>query len=408
MTSLPFSAPPWPVPTSANLTPSTVSIPDDDIERLKSLLKLSPIPKPNFWNTSQDGQFGLPRETLVELINYWANDYDWRKWEAALNSIPQFNITISDDDSKDYKINFLALFSKNPSAVPILFLHSWPGSVVEYLPILQKLKSQHDPESLPYHIIVPHHIGFGFSDAPSPDKNFTFLDNARLMSKMMHALGFDKSGYITQGGDLGGWTAPAIANIDPACKLVHMSMLNISPPNGENVEEGIRDGKYTADEVAAFGRMADFPKKEMAFVQLDGTKPATAGYIFGSNPVALLAWLGDKMHRWSDETPDKDIILTNVALYWFTGCYPTSIYVHLMVLGDPDTMLNSWKTLKVPLGHSCFKKEITTAPERWIQQTERVKWYRMHEKGGHFAALEVPETLWKDVEDFIGAFWNKN
>jgi microsomal epoxide hydrolase len=405
MSSLPFSAAPWAVPTSANLTSSTISIPDGEIEKLKTLLKLSPIPKANIWNSREDGAFGLPRDTLTELVDYWANDYDWKKWEATLNSIPQFDITVTDDDSKDYKINLLALFSKNPAAIPILFLHSWPGSVVEYLPILQKLKSQYDPESLPYHIIVPHHIGFGFSDAPPLNKPFTHIDNARLISKMMHSLGFDKTGYVTQGGDLGGWTAPVIANIDPACKLVHMSMLNISPPPGEDVEEGIKAGKYTPDEMAAFGRMADFQKKETAFIQLDGTKPATAGYIFGSNPIALLSWIGDKMHRWSDETPHKDLILTNVALYWFTGCYPTSIYLHLTVLEDHELMMNAWKSLKVPLGHSAFKKELVTAPERWIRQTEQVKWYRMHEKGGHFAALEEPDALWKDVQDFIGAFW---
>ncbi|RBR07161.1 hypothetical protein FVER53590_12951 [Fusarium verticillioides] len=407
MSSLPFSAPPWPVPASANLTPSTISVPESEIERLKTLLKLSPIPNANIWNSREDGAFGLPRDTLTELVEYWANGYDWKKWEATLNSIPQFNITVTDDDSKDYKINFLALFSKNPDAVPILFLHSWPGSVVEYLPILQKLKSEYDSDSLPYHIIVPHHVGFGFSDAPPLDKPFTHIDNACLMSKMMHSLGFDKTGYVTQGGDLGGWTAPVIANIDPACKLVHMSMLNISPPPGENVEEGIKAGNYTPDEMAAFGRMADFQKKETAFIQLDGTKPATAGYIFGSNPIALLAWIGDKMHRWSDETPSKDLILTNIALYWFTGCYPTSIYLHLTVLEDHELMMNAWKSLKVPLGHSAFKKELVTAPERWIRETEQVKWHRMHDKGGHFAALEEPDALWRDVEDFIGAFWEK-
>ncbi|KAK6715684.1 hypothetical protein SNK04_006638 [Fusarium graminearum] len=407
MSSLAFNVLPHPVPASANLTASTISIPDSEIDRLKTLLKLSPIPEPNVWNGREDGSFGIPRSELLDLVNYWEKDYDWRKWEATLNSIPQYNITVTDDDSKSYMINFFALFSKNPSAIPILFLHGWPGSVVEYLPILQKLQSDYSPETLPYHIIVPHHIGYPFSDPPHLDKEFTHSDNARLMSKMMHSLGFDKTGYVSQGGDFGGWTAPVIANIDPACKLVHMNMLNVMPPVGEDVEAGIREGRYSPDEVAAFGRLAEFSKTGTAFIQLDGTRPASAGYLIGTNPVALLAWIGDKMIQWSDSVPDRDLILTNVALYWFTRSYPTSIYVHRMAFENPELLMAGWKNIKAPLGYSCFKKDLVTAPERWIQQTKQVKWYRMHEKGGHFPALEEPDALWKDVQDFIGAFWNK-
>ncbi|KAF5658596.1 epoxide hydrolase [Fusarium heterosporum] len=407
MDSNPFGRPPHHVPASANLTPSNISIPDSEIQRLKTLLELSPIPEPNLWNAREDGAFGLPRDTLLKLVNYWANGYDWKKWESSLNSIPQFTIRVTDDDSEDFAINFFALFSKKPSAIPVLFLHGWPGSVVEYFPILQKLQSRYDAEALPYHIVVPHHIGFPFSDTPPLDKEFTHFDNARLMSKMMHALGFGERGYVAQGGDLGGWTAPVIANIDPACKLVHMNMLNVPPPAGEDVENGMKSGLYSADEIAAFARMAEFGKKETAFIQLDGTKPATAGYLFASNPVALLAWIGDKIIRWTDKTPGDDLILTNIALWWFSGCYPTSIYLHRTVLEDHELMMNAWKILKVPLGYSAFKKELVTAPERWIQETGQISWYRMHEQGGHFAALEEPDTLWKDVEDFVAEFWEK-
>ncbi|KAM0535367.1 hypothetical protein ACHAO7_012348, partial [Fusarium culmorum] len=140
---------------------------------------------------------------------------------------------------------------------------------------------------------------------------------------------------------------------------------------------------------------------------LDGTRPASAGYLVGTNPVALLAWIGDKMIQWSDTAPGRDLILTNVALYWFTRSYPTSIYVHRMAFENPELLMAGWKNIKAPLGYSCFKKDLVTAPERWIQHTEQVKWYRMHGKGGHFPALEEPDALWKDVQDFIGAFWNK-
>ena len=106
-------------------------------------------------------------------------------------------------------------------------------------------------------------------------------------------------------------------------------------------------------------------------------------------------------------SPDRDRILSNVALYWFTRSFPTSIYVHRMVFENVELLMADWKAIQKPLGYSCFKNDLSTPPERWIKQTEQVKWYRIHERGGHFPALEEPETLWRDVEAFIGEFWGK-
>jgi pimeloyl-ACP methyl ester carboxylesterase len=306
-----------------------------------------------------------------------------RKWESILNSFPQFKITIADDDSKSYKIQFFALFSSNPSAIPILLLHGWPGSVVEFLPLLLSLRSRYagsGPASLPYHIIIPHFIGYGFSDPPPLDKDFTHVDNARLMSKMMHALGFSKSGYVVQGGDLGSATALVVASDDPACKLIHVNLLNIPPPPGVDVEADIKAGKYTPDETQSLINTMDFLKKKAAFIQFDGTRPALAGFLVGCSPVGLLAWIGEKIMTWSDETPDIDLILTNVALYWFSGCYPTSIAHHQLVVDDPGPLTNGWKGVNVPLGYSWFKKELANPPKAWIDHTGKVSWYRTHDK----------------------------
>jgi len=234
---LPFSTPPHPVDESANLTPYSISIPDSDLENLNTLLKLSHIAAPNFENSHEDGYFGIPRDSLVNLVSHWQTKYSWRKWESALNSIPQYTITITDDDDDDnhpYTIHFLALFSENPAAIPILLLHGWPGSVVEFLPLLQHVRSRSGAE-LPYHIIVPHLVGYGFSSPPPRDRDFTHVDNARLMAKLMCTLGF--KGYVVQGGDLGGATAPIISGLDEACRLVHVNMLGIPPPEGTDVED---------------------------------------------------------------------------------------------------------------------------------------------------------------------------
>ncbi|KAH8195950.1 hypothetical protein TruAng_009870 [Truncatella angustata] len=408
MESIPFGTLPHPVSPPASLTPFTISIPDHELERLNLLLKHSTIARPNIWNSGEGGSLGISREKLVNLVEHWKNVYDWRKWESVLNSIPQYKITLSDDDSKSYEIHFFGLFSTNASAIPVVLLHGWPGSMVEFLPILLKLRSQYEPSSLPYHIIVPHYVGFPFSSAPPLNREFTHLDNARLITRMVHALGFSESGYVVQGGDLGSATATAIASVDPACKLVHVNLLQIPPPAGVDIEADIRAGKYTPEEIISLNNTAEFLKTGTAFIMVDGHEPSTAGLLIGSNPVALLTWIGGKMVEWSDETPDVDLILTNVALYWFTGCYSTSIGHHRLIAGGNfEPLTGGWKTVEVPLGYSWFRKEISNPPKVWIDQTGKVSWYRTHSKGGHFPALEKPEELWKDVEDFIAEFWSK-
>src|SRR3569833_1219349 len=242
-----------------------------------------------------------------------------KTWESRINSLPQYKITIPDDDGKAYRIHFLGLFSTNPAAIPILFLHGWPGSVAEFLPLLLKLRDQYassGPASLPYHIIVPHHVGFGFSDPPPTASPFTHADNARLMSKMMHALGYSESGYVVQGGDLGAATAPVIAELDTACKLVHVNLFIMPPPEDVDVGADIIAGKYAPDEVATLANVMVFLLWGFVFFLVVGFCPSSAGFVIGSNPVGLLAWIGEGLLAWSDQTPDEDLILTNVSLYW--------------------------------------------------------------------------------------------
>ncbi|EKG14047.1 hypothetical protein MPH_08789 [Macrophomina phaseolina MS6] len=98
----------------------------------------------------------------------------WRAWEAKFNSIPQYTIDVRDNDSHTYAVHFMCLFSTNPSAIPIIFPHGWPGSVFEFLPLLLHLREKYaTPDALPYNIVVPHLIGFGFSSPPPLDKDFT-------------------------------------------------------------------------------------------------------------------------------------------------------------------------------------------------------------------------------------------
>lgn len=129
---------------------------------------------------------------------------------------------MTDDDNSTFTIHFVALFSTNPSAVPIAFFHGWPGSFLEFLPMLELLQKKYpSPDQLPYHIIVPSLPGFAFSDRPPKDRNWTTQDSARLMHKLLEALGFAETGYAVQGGDIGSYISRSLAAKYDACKAIH-------------------------------------------------------------------------------------------------------------------------------------------------------------------------------------------
>lgn len=150
-----------------------------------------------------------------------------------------------------------------------------------------------------------------------------------------------------------------------------------------------RAGVYTPDEIASLSQTQSFLARGTAFIELDGTRPSTAGFIIGSNPVSMLAWIGEKMISWTDSavfdpctnTVHRELLLTNVSLYWFSRCYPTSMYHHrIAVKGLLSDLTSGWRDVRVPMGYSWFRKEISNPPKAWIDKTGKVAWYNKHEK----------------------------
>ncbi|KAM5381112.1 hypothetical protein ACJZ2D_003028 [Fusarium nematophilum] len=405
-----FATLPHPVARKAHIRPFRISVPQQEINKLHLLLDNCPIADANWENSQEDGRFGTTRDWLVTAVEEWRDNYKWRHWEQRLNSYPQYMIDVKDDDDRVYTIRFHAMFSKNPTALPIVFLHGWPGSAIEFIPMLDVILRQYPtPDSLPYHILVPDLIGFGFSSRPPLDKDFGYVDAARILVKMMHSLGFtaENGGYVTQGGDLGAMIAPKMAVLDPdGCRLTHVNMLLVPPPEGTDVEEDIRSGKYTHDEIEALRSGSEFLATGFGYALIQGTRPATSGLAIGSSPIALLSWIGEKFVQWSDRTctPSLGLILSNVSFYWFSNCYSTSMWHYRLAITEGSNFGVTWAGIERPLGYTWFKRDISTPPKRWLDSIGIVKWYRCHEQGGHFAALEQPEVLWGDVVDMIADF----
>ena len=211
-----------------------------------------------------------------------------RKEEDRINALPNFTTKIEDDDGNSYDVHFAALFSTTPDAIPIAFLHGWPRSFLEFVPLLELLQEKYSPDDLPYHIIVPSLPGFALSSDPPHDKDWTTIDMGRVVHKLMLSLGFGKSGYLVQGGDIGSLVSRVIAARYDECKGMHLNfMLN----NG--IQEKARDDdKLTEQEQKGLTRMEKFFSKGRAYAHEHGTKPATIGFVMASSPIAQLAWIG--------------------------------------------------------------------------------------------------------------------
>jgi len=184
------------------------------------------------------------------------------------------------------------------------------------------------------------------------------------------------------------------------CKAVHVNFFPIrSPP------ENIPSSTLTPRDEQGLKRREDFLTTGAAYAIEHASRPSTIGLVLASNPLALLAWIGEKFLAWSDENPSLHTILESVTLYWFTESFPRGIYPYRGRF-EP---VPKWQTefFKKPLGFSNFPKEVTPTPKSWVEIEANLVFYREHVKGGHFAALEQPELLLGDLEDFVKQVWVK-
>ena len=202
------------IPKQATLQvkPYEIKVSDEELQHFKQLLTLSRLAPLTYENNQTDpNKFGVTREWMSSTKKYWENDYDWRKREDIFNSFPNFKTTIKDEETNfTFDIHFVGLFSEKADAIPITFLHGWPGSHLEFLGLLEVLKKQYNPADLPYHLIVPSLPGWTLSNGPPSDRNFVTEDIARVINKLMVGL-FGDTQYIAQGGDIGSYV----------CRVLH-------------------------------------------------------------------------------------------------------------------------------------------------------------------------------------------
>ncbi|KAL6707522.1 hypothetical protein ACN47E_004092 [Coniothyrium glycines] len=378
--------------------PYQLQVDDQKLQDLQTLLKLSPVAKETYENLQNDGshgQFGVSRKWIVEAKKHWQESFDWRKEETHINSFPNFKTKVTDNDGSIFDIHFAALFSSKADAVPLAFFHGWPGSFLEFLPLMKVLCARYTPDTLPYHIIVPSLPGFALSSDPPLDRDWKVADTSRIMHKLLLSLGFASSGYLVQGGDIGSLVSRNMAATYPECKGMHLNFMYTK----DIQNKASPDDVLSAQEQKGLERMQEFQSRGSAYAVEHATKPSTIGLVLASSPVAQLAWIGEKFLAWSDPstTPSLDTMLADITLYWLTACFPTSIYTYR----EPKETLHVGK----PVGYSYFPFELAPVPRAWAERTGQLVFFKAHDQGGHFAALEKPEALLEDVEEWVKRAW---
>jgi pimeloyl-ACP methyl ester carboxylesterase len=341
--------------------------------------------------------FGVNREFLMEVCNYWRETFDWKAQVEKLSALPHYRF-----QSGTGKIHFLHVKGKGNAPMPLILTHGWPGSFAEMINIIPLLT---DPEAHglsaedSFDVIVPSLPGFGFSDRVQQNGT-SFFGVAETWVNLMRALGYER--FAAQGGDLGAGVCTALG----LRHSQHIIGIHLNYIPGSYRPDISDDAEMDTDERQFLADAARWYDQNGAYAHLQGTRPQTLAYALNDSPAGLAAWILEKFREWSDCEDDLysvfsvDELLTNITIYWMTETISSSF---CMYSAGRATPLHFSRTdfVRPPCAIACFPREIMTPSRRWVERGYNVKrWTRMS-KGGHFAALEQPYLLASDVGAFF-------
>jgi epoxide hydrolase len=369
--------------------PYVVDVPDAVVEDLKQRLTNARWPDPI---PDTGWEYGADIAYIRELCAYWKDQYDWREQEAKLNAYPQFISTIDGVDLHYWHVNGRGL---NP--FPLILLHGWPGSMFEFHhligPLTDPLAHEGDPADS-FDVVIPALPGFGFSGHPDERGWGPSRMAAAFNELMVSELGYDS--YGTQGGNWGGIVTARMGALHPGRVAgMHLNFVVGRRPEGDD----------SAESQAAQATRDDFRSTELAYQEIQGTKPISLAAAQADSPAGLAAWIVEKFRRWSDCNGDvesvftKDQLLTNIMFYWAPNSIASAARIYFEDRVEPGDFTSM--RIEPPVGVAVFPKEIWPSPRAWCEAQYNIQRWTEFAKGGHFAAMERPQDLLDDVRTFF-------
>lgn len=379
---------------TGQLDPAPIDVPEARLDDLRERLVRTRWPERE---VVDDWSQGIPLAYVQELCATWRTTYDWRRCEAELNAFEQLRFVPEVGAPDRLGIQVLHAPSPHPGAIPLVLTHGWPGSVVEFLDVVERLR---DPVAAggsaadAFHVVCPTMPGYGFSDKPTaPGWGVERIADA--WAELMTALGYERFG--AQGGDWGSAVTVALGAQHPERIVgIHLNMVSAGP--------GRDGGDLTEAEQTAMARLEDHRKWGTGYSTQQSTRPQTLGYGLVDSPAAQAAWIVEKFWAWVDhdghpeDAVSRDRLLDNVMHYWLPAAGASSGRLYWesfsRIAGPP--------TIDVPAGMSIFPKEIFTPSRRWAERrfTDIRHWNEL-DRGGHFAAFEQPDLFVDEVRTFF-------
>ncbi|ROO88906.1 pimeloyl-ACP methyl ester carboxylesterase [Actinocorallia herbida] len=332
---------------------------------------------------------GVPVSYLKRLVGYWADGFNWTAAEVRLNRMPQF---VTEIDGQT--VHFVHRPSERAGAVPLLLVHGWPGSFVEFTEVLPQLTDA-------FHLVVPDVPGVGYS-GPLRETGWTTGRIADTFLELMTRLGHAEFGV--QGGRSGARIAAEMGRRAPGRVIgVHLNGL-VTPP----ADEPTAMAGLTEVEKERLARLAEFHSEGYGFAALQQTRPATLGHALLDSPAGQLAWTVEKLWAWTDarsalpeDAVDRDLLLADASLLWFTRTAASAAALYYEDAHDPGEVP---PRPRGPVPTAVLATGTTdVAVRRFADREHNVTRWTELERGGAFLALEQPAAFAEDVRDFFAA-----
>ncbi|NMO89236.1 epoxide hydrolase family protein [Actinomycetospora sp. TBRC 11914] len=377
-----------PLGATRDVVPFELDIPDAQVADLHERLRRVRLPEPE---PVDDWSQGIPAAVVAELCRAWLEEHDVHALAAELNGRGQYRTVID-----GLGIHFLHVESPRHDAQPLLITHGWPGSVVEFLDVLDALTTPSDPSAPAFHVVAPSLPGFGFSDKPTTT-GWGVDHIADAWVELMDRLGYDR--FLAQGGDWGAMVTTALGARHPdRVAGLHTTMPLAARPEGARTED------LPELEQRWLAQAREFREVGSGYSGQQRTRPQTLGYALVDSPAGQLAWIAEKFAVWTDggatlepSVPRKRL-LDNVAVYWFGASGASSARLYWESFGGVDRSA----PVTVPSAVSIFPAEMAKMPRSWVEaRYTDLRYWNVLDRGGHFASLEVPELF---VAELRGAF----